>query len=62
MAMKMATLEIPANEAGRYEAAIKDLFGRMDRLRRQMKRDQADIEKSRKRTRTKLAEIKRILR
>lgn len=62
MATKMATVQIPASEAAKYEAAIKDLFGKMDRLHKQMQRDQADIEKSQRRTRAKLTELAELVR
>ena len=55
-------MTIPTSEAAKYEAAIKDLFGKMDRLSKQMKRDQTDIEKSQKRTRAKLADLDELLR
>lgn len=51
------TLEMPASEAARYEASTKEIFGKMDQLRKQMKRDQSEIEKSQKRTRAKLAKL-----
>ena len=62
MTTKTATMTIPTSEAAKYEAAIKDLFGKMDRLSKQMKRDQTDIEKSQKRTRAKLADLDELLR
>jgi hypothetical protein len=62
MTTKTATLSIPASTAGKYEAAIKGLFGQMDQLRKQMRRDQVDITKSQKRTRAKLAALDEMMR
>ena len=62
MTTKTATLGIPASAATQYEAAIKGLFGKMDQLRKQMRRDQVDITKSQKRTRAKLAELDEMVR
>lgn len=59
---KTATLSLPGDNAAKYEAAINDLFGKMDRLRKQMRRDQSDIEKSQRRTRAKLAALAEFLR
>lgn len=62
MTTKTATLGIPASAATKYETAIKGLFGKMDQLRKQMRRDQVDITKSQKRTRVKLAELDEMMR
>jgi len=58
MATKTVTLEIPANEAGQFETLIKELVAKMDRARKQMKRDQAEIDRLKARTQATLAELK----
>jgi len=58
MTTKTATLEIPASEAAEVLSVIKELIGRMDRTRRQMKRDQVVIDRLKAETRAKLANLK----
>jgi hypothetical protein len=58
MATKTITLEIPANNAVKFETMIRELVAKMDRARKQMKRDQAEIDRLKARTRATLAELK----
>lgn len=58
MAMKSVTVEIPANEAAEFKALIKELVAKMDRARKRMKRDQAEIERLKAKTHATLAELK----
>ena len=55
---KTMTIEIPEAEAARCNAVIKEVLAKMDLLRKQMRRDQAEIEKSQKRTTAKLEELR----
>ena len=58
MATKTVTLEIPADTAAQFQATIKDLIAKIDRARKHMKRDQAEIERLKAHTRETLAELK----
>lgn len=58
MATKTVTLEIPAKEAAKMEGFLKSFAGAVDRARRQMKRDQAEIDRLKAETRAMLAELK----
>jgi molecular chaperone GrpE (heat shock protein) len=55
---KTATIQPAAEESANFETAIQQCFGEIDQLREQMKRDQADIEISRKRTIAILAQLR----
>ena len=55
---KTMTIEMPEAEATRYKAVIKEISTKMDLRRKRMRRDQAEIEKSQKRTATKLEELR----
>jgi septal ring factor EnvC (AmiA/AmiB activator) len=55
---KAVALEPTADETARLQADIKEMLAEMNRLREQMKSDDADTEKSQARTRAMLAQIK----
>ena len=57
MAIK-TTLEIPKKEAARLATFLKQFVAAVDRARKQMKRDQAEINRLKAETRAVLAELK----
>jgi len=62
MATKTLTLELPAGEAAQFKAAAREIISKISQARKRMKRDQAEIEKSQKRTRALLAELSAMMR
>ena len=58
MATKTVTLEIPDHEAARYEAAIRDGLGEIDRILKRLNRKQARIDKLKAQTRAVLDRLK----
>jgi len=58
MTTKTTTLEIPAKEAARLGAFLKKFVAAVDIARKQMKRDQAEIDRLKAETRAVLAELK----
>ena len=57
MPTKTATLEIPAREAAKYEAAIDEYIAKIDRSLERNKRTQARIDKLKADTRQILARL-----
>jgi hypothetical protein len=47
----------PETDAANYGAAIDEMLAEMDRIRRDMKRDQAEIDSLKRETRERLASI-----
>ena len=60
MTTKMTTLEIPAKEAARLGSFLKQFVAAVDRAKKAMKRDQAEIDRLKAETRAVLAELKTI--
>ena len=58
MSSKTLSLDLPASEAERVEAAIRHCVLEMDRARKRMKQDQAKIDRLKAKTRGLLAELK----
>ena len=58
MAIKTTTFEIPEKEAARLGIFLKQFVAAVDRARKQMKRDQAEINRLKEETRAVLAELK----
>lgn len=58
MATKTVTLEIPANEAAKYHAAIKDGLAEIDRILKRLNQKQARIDKIKAETRAILDRLK----
>ena len=52
------TLETPTPEVVELQAGIAQCLAEIEQLREQMSRDQVEIDRSRKRTRALLAELK----
>jgi hypothetical protein len=57
MTEKAVEMHSTPNTAAEYEAAIDQCLERMHRLREQIDRDQAEIDRLRAQTQTKLAEL-----
>jgi len=55
---KTISIEPTAEEAAKIQTAIQQCFAEIEHLRERMRQDQADIEKSRARTRTMLAQLR----
>lgn len=58
MATKTVTLEIPAKAAARLDAFLKEFIVAADRAQKEMRRDQAEINRLKAETRSMLAELK----
>ena len=58
MPSKTLTMDAPKGEAEKYEAAVAECIAETDRILKRMRHKDAEIEKSRKRTRAMLAELK----
>jgi hypothetical protein len=58
MATKTMTLEIPVSDAARLRTFLKEFVVAADRARKQMQRDQAEIDRLKASTRVMLAELK----
>ncbi len=60
MTTKTTTLEIPAKEAAKLGNFLKQFVAAVDRAKKEMKRDQAEIDRLKAETRAVLAELKTI--
>ena len=60
MTTKRTTLDIPAKEAARLGSFLKQFVAAVDRAKKAMKRDQAEIDRLKAETRAVLAELKTI--
>lgn len=58
MTTKSLTLEVPKAEAAKMDAAIKECISEMERARKRMKNDQAEIDRLKAQTRAMLAQMK----
>ena len=55
---KTRTIEIPAKTATRLDVFLKEFIAAVDQAQKQMRRDQAEINRLKAETRTMLAELK----
>ena len=60
--LETTSSEMPANEVAVLQAGIAQYLTEVEQLREQMSRDQAEIDRSQKRTRVLLAELKAAVR
>ena len=58
MTSKTMTVEIPAKEAAKLGSFLKQFVAAVDRAKRRMKRDQAEIDRLKAETRAVLTELK----
>jgi len=58
MADKTMTIDLPATEVAKHEAALAQYLERIDRILERSKQRHAEIDRLKKRTRATLAELK----
>jgi hypothetical protein len=58
MPSKALSLDVGKEEAGKYRPAIHECIAEIDRILKRMKRKDVEIERSQKRTRAMLTELK----
>ena len=57
MQSKTMTMDLPKQEAAGYRTAVNECIAEVDRILKRIRRKDAEIEKSQRRTRTMLTEM-----
>jgi hypothetical protein len=61
MTSKTMTMELPVKEAAKLEAFLHDFTAAVDRARKQMRKDQAEIDRLKASTRAKLNALRAMM-